>query len=92
MGDPRADRGMAIGDACAGLRSDGADGIPPHRVQPQVEGLRRDDELDRENPLDPGQDRRGMPRRDRSHRHVILLVRARGDRIRGRGVGQHLVL
>ena len=64
---------------------------PGHR-EPQVERLGGDEQLDGEDPLDVLDDGPRVPRRDRAHRDVVLLVGARRDAVRGRGVDQHLVL
>ena len=58
----------------------------------QVQRLRRDQQLDREDPLDALEDQPRMAGGGRAHRDVILLVRARRDRIDRRGMGEHLVL
>ena len=65
---------------------------PGRSVEPGVERLRADQQLDRHDPLDVLDDRPGVPGRDRAHRHVILLVGARRDRVDRRRMGQDLVL
>jgi len=58
----------------------------------KIEGLRRDEQLDADDPLHPVEHRARMSRRDRTHRDVVLLVRRGRDGIDRRRVGQHLVL
>ena len=70
--DPRADRARA--PRRRRRPATGAGRI--ERREPQVERLGGAEQLDREDLLDVLQDRPGVPRGDRAHRHVVLLVRA----------------
>ena len=60
--------------------------------EPQVERLRRDEQLDRQDPLDVAGDRPRVAGRDRAHRDVVLLVGARRDRVDRRRMREDLVL
>ena len=79
--DPLADPAMGLRDARPGRRCRPI--VPCHRRQPQVERLRRAQQLDRDDLLDVRQDRPGVPGRGRAHRHVVLLVGGGGDRVGG---------
>ena len=84
--------GAGSGDALAGHREGRRGSGPGHERCPKVEPARRGHELDGENPpkvVDRGPELAcGSP----SHRNVILLHRARRDRVDARGRPQTAVL
>src|SRR6476659_8350834 len=66
VADPGADEREGLADS--DTRS-----LPTGHREPEVERLGSDEQLDGEDPFDVLDDRAGMPRRDRSHRDVVLL-------------------
>ena len=90
-GAPSAGRIRRAAPGAGAAPSDAAI-APATAARAQVERLRRDEQLDRQDPLDVLEDVARVPRRDRAHRDVVLLVGARRDRIDRRRMGQDLVL